>query len=108
MNNEPLSKEEHAKLSSLSIELRRKVMAVFKDFYGDKELNLQQTYLINCITFSSIIGEICHYMFKKNVDLKYLYEFIDEVCYDAKAQLKFVRGLLNDWRTSYHYLFTIY
>lgn len=96
MINEPISKEEGDKLSSLSIELRRKVMAVFKDFYGDKELNLQQAFIINSITFSSIIGEICHFMFKKEVPNEYHYKFIDEVCYDAKAQLKLVRGLLDD------------
>jgi hypothetical protein len=80
-------------LIEVSMNLRRKLFTVLKEFWEDKkDLSQEHVFFINSTVISSLIAQITYFLFKKDIGSKPQLNYIDDICQFAKQQL--VDGLL--------------
>lgn len=75
-------------LISISIDLRRKLYEDLKEFWiNKKNISQEQLLFINSVVMSSLVAQLTHAMFQKDIGQKPLFDYIDRICAIAKEQL---------------------
>jgi hypothetical protein len=78
---------EEEKIQKLTLELRRSVFEQIILFWdANKGLSHAEQFLINSFVSSSIIAQLTHIMFRKDIGTMEPFKYIDEVCRFTKEQ----------------------
>jgi len=71
-----------------SVELRVKLYESLKEFWmSHTNVTQEQMFFINSVVTSSLIAQIVHAMFQKDIGKKPLFDYIDKISNIAKEQL---------------------
>lgn len=71
----------------LSIKLRKKIYNEIVKFWDEnKKVTHQNQFFINSVTSASIVAQLTHIMFRKDIGHEAPFMYIDGVCKAAKEQ----------------------
>lgn len=72
-----------------SLELRRKLFHILKEHISNEKISSNKDrFKIIGIVFSSLLAQVVHAMFQKDIGLDPHFSYIDSVCEMAKKQLE--------------------